>query len=299
MKFCRILLILSSLLLTACKPPQATPTPPPGDYRRVVTLSPSLSETMYALGLGDRIVGVTAFARYPEDVNTKPRIGGYTDVNIEAVFSKRPDMVLALDQQQDTIRQLRSLGLTVCEFRNETIADIVDLIHRTGTLFNRTQEAEALIRNIEDECNRLKAQAAGQPRQRILISVGRNMGNGQIGDVYAAGPNTLFGEIIELAGGQNVYDGKAPYVALSREAILRTNPQVIIDLIPDMDKIKEFTRLEALEQWNEFKEVDAVHNKRVTINMSSYICIPGPRITLMMHDIAEAIYPKKKETSGQ
>jgi iron complex transport system substrate-binding protein len=285
-------LILPALLLlcSACKP-AAEPNAAPGDYRRVVTLSPSLSETMYALGLGDRVVGVTAFARCPEEVNQKPKVGGYSDINIEAVYALKPDLVLALEQQEDTLRQLRALNLNLAQFKNETVEDILDLIRRTGALFSRPKKAETLCRTIEDELSRLKQAAQTRPRRRVLVSVGRNMGTGKIGDVYAAGPKTLFGQIIELAGGENVYQGTAPYAALGKEAILRLNPEVIIDLIPDMDTMQEYTQAAALEQWIAFGEIDAVLNGNVTINMSSYICIPGPRITLMIRDIAQAIHP--------
>jgi iron complex transport system substrate-binding protein len=263
----------------------------PGNYQRVVPLSPSLSETLYALGLGDRVVGVTAFARYPEEVKQKPKIGGYSDINIEAVYALKPDLVLALEQQEDTVRQLRALKIEPVQFKNETIGDITILIRRIGTLFDRSEKAEELCAGIEAEKKLLAENAKSKPRRRVLVSVGRNMGNGKIGNVYAAGPGTLFGEIITLAGGENVYQGTAPYASLSQEAILRLNPEVIIDLIPDMDTMKEYTQAAALEQWEKFGKVDAVLNKNVTINMSSYICIPGPRITLMMRDIARAIHP--------
>jgi len=263
----------------------------PGDYRRVTTLSPSLSETMYALGLGDRVIGVTAFARYPEDVIHKPKIGGYSDINIEAVYALKPDLVLALEQQEDALRQLTALGLHPVRFKNDTIHDILNLIRRVGFLFNRTEKAEELCLRIEAEQKRLIEAASTRPRRRVLVSVGRNMGTGKIGAVFAAGPNTLFGEIITMAGGENAYQGTAPYASLSKEAILRLNPEVIIDLIPDMDKMIDFTKAEALKQWDEFPALDAVRNGEVTINMSSYICIPGPRIILMMRDIARAIHP--------
>ncbi len=246
---------------------------------------------MYALGLGERVIGVTAFARYPEEVKKTARIGGYSDINIEAVYALKPDLVLALEQQDSSTRQLRALGLHIAEFNSETIEDILDQIQRIGTLLQRSEKAKELCRSIQKECQILEQAAETQPRHRVLISVGRNMGTGEIGDVYAAGQNTLFGQIIELAGGENVYQGKAPYAALGKEALLRLNPEIIIDLIPDMDKMIDFTKAEARKQWDKIPEIAAVRNNRITINMASYICIPGPRITLMIRDIAAAIHP--------
>lgn len=281
------------LLVCACGRPEHEPVDRAADYRRVVTLSPSLSETLYALGLGDRVVGVTKFARYPAEVASKPKIGGYTDVNVEAVYALKPDLVLALDQQESIVRQLRSLGLTVCTFRNGTLDDTVDLIRRSGALFNRTNEAAALCGAIETERDRLAEKAANRPRRRVLISVGRNMGSGAIGDIYAAGPGTLFGQIIQLAGAENVYQGPAPYTALRKEAILRLNPEVIIDLIPDMDLFPDFSAAAVREQWNEFSGVDAVRSGRITINGASYICMPGPRLVLMLRDLDRCMYPEE------
>jgi len=281
--------------LNGCRPPEPLEIPP-GDYQRIVTLSPSLSETLYALGLGERVVGVTFYARWPEEVIAKPKVGGYTDINIEAVYALQPDLVLALEQQDSTIRQLRALGLPVVAFKNETPDEILHLIRCVGTLLNRNEKAEALCREIDAARETLRAEAATRPRPRVLVSVGRNMGSGRIGDVHAAGPATLFGEIIQLAGGENVYQGEAPYAALSKEAILRLNPEVILDLIPDIDTLKEYTQTEALRQWQEFGHVDAVVNGRVSIHVADYICMPGPRVAQTMQDLARAIHaePGKK-----
>lgn len=263
----------------------------PGDYKRIVTLSPSLSETVCALGLGDRIVGVTAFASYPDEVKKKAKIGGYSDINIEAVYALKPDLVLALEQQEDTTRQLQTLNLNIAYFRNDTIEETLQMIEKAGILLQVPEKAKKICNSIATEQARIRETAASLPQRRVLVSVGRNMGTGAIGDVYAAGNNTIFGEIIALAGAQNVCTGHAPYSKLGKEALLRLNPEVIIDLIPDLDTMP-VTEEEVRRQWQEYQELDAVRNNRVSINTSNYICIPGPRLPLLIHELAAAIHPE-------
>jgi iron complex transport system substrate-binding protein len=284
-------LILLLLILIGCRQ-QPTPSVRANDYQRIVALAPSLSETVFALGLGDRVVGVTAFADYPSAVTNLPKVGGYSEINIEAVYTLKPDLVLALNQQGETIERLQSLGIPTAAFNNTSLNDIKHMIKGVGELLNRPDAASQYLDNIEASLAAIIDQTGDLPSRRILVSVGRNMGTGSISEVYVAGRKTIYGEIIEQLGAENVYQGDAPYVALSREAILRLNPDVILDLIPNLDQMHAYSRSDALKQWQVFETINAVTQNQVIICAANYICIPGPRVGLMIRDLAHSIYPE-------
>lgn len=288
-KWIAIALIIS---LAGCRQqPDASQTILPHDVQRIVALSPSLSEAVFALGLGDRVVGVTAFADYPPEVKRLPKVGGYSEINTEAVFALNPDLVIALEQQNATVERLRSLGIPTATFTNDKLEDIINMFSKMGTLLKREERARQLITEIEQTQQMLAAKTAGRPQRKVLVSVGRNMGTGEIGDVYVAGRNTIYGEIIELVGGISAFEGSMPYAALGREAIIRLNPEIILDLIPNLDQMPDYSEADALAQWQSFDSLDAVVNDGITICTANYICVPGPRVALMMRDLAQAIHP--------
>jgi iron complex transport system substrate-binding protein len=258
---------------------------------RLVALSPSLSEAVFALGVGGQLVGVTAFADYPPEVKDLPKIGGYSEINVEAVFALNPSLVLALNQQENTVKRLRSLGIQTATFSNDTLEDIIAMLQEMGNLLKRQERAQELINEIEDTKKTLAGITADLPPRKVLVSVGRNMGTGAIGDVYVAGSNTIYGQVIELVGGTSAFEGSMPYAALGREAIMRLNPDVILDLIPNLDQMPNYSEKDAIEQWAGFDTLDAVIHSNIVICTANYICVPGPRVAMMMRDLAKAIHP--------
>lgn len=265
--------------------------PPPHRIQRIVALSPSLSEAVFALEKGDRLVGVTAFADYPPEVIALPKVGGYAEINTEAVYALEPDLVIGLDQQETTLQRMRELGIPTASYNNDSLEAIIHMFHNLGTILGSEERAQFLMQDIETTKKLLAEKTRDLPRRKVLVSVGRNMGTGEIGDVYVAGRNTIYGQIIALVGGVSAYEGSMPYVALGREAIMRLNPEVILDLIPNLDKMPDYSTEDALMQWQVFDTIDAVIQKQITICTANYICVPGPRVALMMRDVAQAIHP--------
>jgi iron complex transport system substrate-binding protein len=256
-----------------------------------VALSPSLSEAAFALGYGDYVVGVTAFADYPPEVVKLPKVGGYSEINTEAVYALNPDLVLALGQQEDTIRRLQSLGIRTASFNNDTLEDIIDMFREMGALLDREVKANELITEIETTKKYITEKTKDVPKRKVLVSVGRSMGTGDIGDVYVAGENTIYGQIIRIVGGISAFEGPMPYAAIGKEAILRLNPEVILDLIPNLESMSDYSKADAMAQWQVFDAVDAVKNGEITICTANYICVPGPRVAMTMRDLAKAIHP--------
>ena len=252
-------------------------------------MSPSTTEMLYALGLGDRVVGVTDQCNYPPEARGKARIGGYYDPSFEAIVALRPDLVICMKEHATAPARFRSLGLECFMADASDVPSILRTIRALGDLCGAPERARAVTGRMESEMAAVHAAARGRSRCRALVSVGRGMGTGRIQDVYVAGRKTIYGELLELAGGENAYDGAIDYAAISEEGLIRLNPDVIIDLIPDLDKSTNVTRAAVLAEWSTVQHLDAARKAHVFVFGGDYVCIPGPRVTLVLKDMAGAL----------
>jgi iron complex transport system substrate-binding protein len=258
--------------------------------RRIVSLAPSVTEILFELGLGDRLVGVTRYCRYPPEAQTKARVGGYVDPNYEGIVRLRPDLVILLTVHTAAGERLRHLGFATLTVDHTRIAGILTSIMTIGNACGAGKKAEALAGGISARMERIRNAAKGAGPPRVLISVDRT--TDALSSVYIAGKNTCYDEMISIAGGVNAYAGAAAYPAVSAEGILQMDPQVIIDLVPSLDGRKK-TREKALTQWNMLAGVEAVTAGRVFIFEQDYAVIPGPRLIILLEDMARAIHPER------
>ena len=300
MKRTAVLLCILALILAGryfFKTPE-TRTPPSGHeeyggytYNRIVSLSPGITETLFALGAGNRVVGVTRFCKYPPEAQEKEEVGGYIDPNFEAIAALNPDLIFVLPEQEKVHRYLDELHLKFVTVRDETLEDILDSVIMIGKLCGLEGKAGEIITQLESRMQTVKDVTDGLPREKVLISVGRNPGTGSLEDVYCAGRNTLYDELITCAGGVNAYSGHTiAYPVLSAEGLYHLNPDIIIDLIPDIDS-RGLNKTALIDDWQSIKGVAAVKNERVHLLSSDYAVIPGPRFILFLEDMARLIHP--------
>lgn len=255
-------------------------------------MAPSITECAFAIGGGDRIVGVTTYCNYPEKAAKLPRIGGYTDANFERIYSLKPDLVILLKEHYAAEERLSALGIPSIEVDTSTIPAIFETLHTLGKIFGTEASAEATISGLQQRIDTLLSQIKDQPPRTVLISIGRNMGTGGLTDIYVAGEQTLYHEMLKLIGAQNVYAGNMEYARLSHEGIIRLNPDVIIDLIPDLNTSTTLNLSEVQREWDILKNVNAVQNNEVYVFGGDYVCVPGPRFVLTLEHIARAVYPE-------
>ncbi len=285
---------LGILCLASCRPasPPDSRAAPEQAPRRIVSLSPAITEILFAIGCGGRVVGVTSFCNYPPAAARLPKVGGFYDTNYEAVLSLRPDLVLHTIEHEAAAQNLLALGLECRPLSLLSLPDIMASIRRAGVLCHAAAPAEALARDIQARMDGIRARIpAGAPAPAVLVCIGRNMGTGGLADVYLAGPGTIYDEMLQLLGARNVYQGRLAYAQVGREGILRMNPEVIIDLAPDLKVSNAAARARLLADWNQLKSVEAVRQERIYVLDGDYVCIPGPRIYRTMADMAAAIYP--------
>jgi iron complex transport system substrate-binding protein len=263
------------------------PSGPPVGAARLVSLAPSITEIVYELGQGDRLVGVTRYCVHPADARNKPQIGGYYDPNYEAVAAAKPDLVLTLTEHDEVLPQLRKLGLKSVTVDHTTVPNILSSILEIGKVCGVPEKATALHARLQARLKAIGARTAGRSRPRVLISVSRMADDMSFDRLTIAGSQGYFEELIELAGGTNAYEGVIAFPSLSAEGVLETRPDVIIDLWPDL-KEKGGNLESVRKQWNVIPGLKA----RVEVIGESYAMIPGPRVVLLLEDFARAFHPE-------
>ncbi len=282
------------LCLASCRPasPPRARAAPEQAPRRIISLSPAITEILFAIGCGGQVVGVTSFCKHPPAAARLPKVGGFYDTNYELVLSLQPDLVLHAIEHEAAAQNLQALGLECRALSLLSLPDIMASIRRAGELCHAAAPAEALADDLQARMDAVRARIpAGAPAPAVLVCIGRNMGTGGLADVYLAGPGTIYGEMLQLLGARNVYQGRLAYAQVGREGILRMNPGVIVDLAPDLDVSNAAARARLLADWNQLTSVDAVRQQRIYVLDGDYVCIPGPRIARTLADLAAAIYP--------
>ena len=237
-------------------------------------------------------MGRTRFCNYPPEAKKIPEVGGYVDPNYEAMIALKPDLVILLQEHENVKQYLNEFKIKYLEVNNKTIADILTTIKTIGKVCKAEPQANTLLQKLNNKINVIKKKTKDLPKPRVIISIGRTLGTGTIKDVYIAGKNTFYDELIALAGGTNaIGDSLNAYPMLSAEGIIHLNPQIIIDFVTDVNG-KSFNKDLILKDWNSIKFVEAVKNKNVKIFSKDYIVIPGPRFILLLQDLAKAIHPE-------
>jgi len=242
---------------------------------RIISLAPSLTESVCALELCDRLVGVTSHCTFPPEVSKITKVGGYLQPNLEKILSLEPDLVLVLPEHRDSARRMAELGLKVETLKNYSIEDIRESLLEIGRLTGHLERAEKavetlLARQFELTKNR-------QPPVRCLMVLGHGGGLTEIQDIYAVGKKGFLNELLELAGGENVVPQQQAYFPkLSREAMIALDPEVIIELIPEADFSQE-QRKKRLQSWQSLSHLKAVQDHRVHLLVEEHVLQSGPR----------------------
>ncbi|HSL19327.1 MAG TPA: helical backbone metal receptor [Methylomirabilota bacterium] len=254
---------------------------------RIVSLAPSLTETLLALELEDRVVGVTRFC--PE-VAGAVEVGGYVDPNIEGIVDLDPDLVLLMQSHDVLERRLSELGLVTFRVDQHDIAGVLDSVEAIAARCGVPDRGRRLAADLWDDLDGVAAAVADRERPRTLVVVGREIGGG-IGALWAAAPDTFFDDVVRLAGGDNVITGSTiRYPELSREGLFVLDPDVILDVVAD-GGVRGIAPADAAADWLELDELAAVRGGRVIVLDEDYVAIPGPRIVDTVRTVARALHP--------
>jgi iron complex transport system substrate-binding protein len=193
--------------------------------QRIVSLAPQNTEILFALGLGDKIVGVTSYCNYPPEAKEKTVIGGFSTVDIEKVMSLSPDLVVAaLIHEKETISQLEDHGLTVLTLAPKTLDDVIQAIELTGKATGTELKASQLVNSINTRMAKLAGIVSGiaeDAKPRVCYVVWHD-------PLMTAGGDTMQSQLIDFAGGKNIFEDLTYYPTVGLETLLERQPQVII-----------------------------------------------------------------------
>lgn len=254
---------------------------------RVVSLAPSLSETVCALGGSNQLIGVTDYCLYPAELKTKPRIGGYLNPNLERITALRPDLVLALPEHRDIAEKLGRLGLRVETIMNWSVEDVYRSLAKVGSLIGREREARALTSSLRARSAKL---AHARPKKLRCLLVLGSMGPGEqeMKEFYLVGRNGFLNELLGLAGGENAWKKSQPYFPkVGQEALLELNPDVVIELVPQADlSAAEKKRRQKL--WADLPFFEA-GRKHYHLIHADHVLQAGPRFVETLEQLSQIL----------
>lgn len=246
---------------------------------RIVSTAPGVTEILYALGLGPKVVGVTTFCRYPPEALAKPKIGTFIQPDLERIAAQRPDLVFVIRNPIGLAGKLARLGLKVEELELDTVDEILASIRRAGRAAGVPEAGERLAGRLRADLDRLRVDRQGRPPVTVLYIVDRTPGTLQ--GMFAAGQGSYLDELMTLAGGRNVAPaGGGSFPKISLEQVLAADPEVIIDM-GDYSHGRAVTpesRRAKLALWARYPNLRAVRQGRVYDVSSDEFVVPGPRL---------------------
>ncbi|HMF79632.1 MAG TPA: helical backbone metal receptor [Bryobacteraceae bacterium] len=279
----RQILLIAVFLLQAA---QAQP-------RRIVSTAPSITETLFALGLGPSVVGVSNYCRFPPEVIKLPKVGAYLKPDAEAIARLSPDLVVIKKLSNDLAARLTALGIPYVEVELGTLPQLYATIETLGKAAGAGMQAKTLINGIQGRLNAVRQKAAGLPKPKVLFLVGRRPGT--LADFVAVGSDSYLNQLIETAGGVNVLQQPSlpAYPRISLETVIRSNPDFIIDTsTPMMGNDQARAASEVL--WQEHKELTAVLNHHLRVLNADEFVVPGRRVA----EVVEMLFGILHERGG-
>ncbi len=263
-----LILILASAAVALAAPPM-----------RIVSTAPSFTETAFALGAGDHVVAVSTYCHYPEKANQLPRIGSYLKPNVEAIARLRPDLVLVHAEQVQIIEQFKTLGLRVLSLRNNTLEEVMKSMRELGAALEIPASAMLLEQSIRARLKKLENVSLGKKPVSMLFVVGRTPG--KLDGMVVVGKGSFLNELIRVAGGRNVMaDSPVTYPKISIEAVLRLDPDVIVDMgdMAETTGVTETHKLGVVQLWKDQPGIRAARQGRVFAVAADIFVVPGPRV---------------------
>jgi iron complex transport system substrate-binding protein len=249
--------------------------------RKIVSLSPSNTEILFALGAGDKVVGVTSFCDYPEEAKKIERMGDYEGPNIELIRKAQPDVVLAGYVQEETVKMLEKMGIPVVISEAESFEAIYHSISLIGEITGTETEAEKIIKGMKDKIAEIQAKIKDKEKPRVFYVVWKD-------PLTTAGSRTFINDVIKAAGGINVAEKVESWAIYSAEEMIKDNPDMLIAAFHSTDE--GMTR-EDLSRDRIFSMLECVKQGKVYVMPDdNIISRPGPRIVLAIEDMARVLY---------
>ncbi|WP_051564675.1 ABC transporter substrate-binding protein [Desulfovermiculus halophilus] len=257
----------------------------PDKIQRVVSLAPSITESVFAIGQGDKLVGATQYSDYPAQARKLPSIGSYVNLNVEKIISLRPDLCLATKDGNpyQVVQQLERADIPVYALDPRDMPAIMDTLTDLGRLLDAQAQAEQVVKTMQRQVAALRRMGdRAEHRPKVFFQIG-------ISPIVSVGSDTFIHELISIAGGENVAAGSVQYPRYSREDVLVADPDVI--LINSMSKDEDLVQAE-IKKWKAFPQIDAVRSERIHPLDASLFNRPTPRLVEALRILVHLFHPQ-------
>ncbi len=254
--------------------------------QRIISLAPSNTEILFALGLGDRVVGVTDSCNYPPEATTKPSVGDYIAPNVEEIIAREPDLVLATNEHEEAMAQLENQGITVVGLDPKNIDEVLDSITLVGKLTGQEKEAASLVEEMQKRIKAVtdKTSTLSEAQKlRVFYIIWHD-------PVWTTGAETFEDELIQMSGGVNIAHDLNGYADMSLENLIIANPQVIVAGVGM--GTGESLPLQFVQTESRLQDVDARQNDRIYSIDMDIVSRPGPRIVDALEEFFKLIHPE-------
>ncbi len=257
---------------------------------RIVSTSPSITETLFAIGAGPRVVGVSTYCRYPAEARALPQVGSYRKPDVERIMRTRPDLVILNESATESVNRLDALGIRYIQVPSGSMDDALKAIQQIGAAVGAEAAAIVLTERIHEGMLDAQRRIQGQST-RTLVIVGRDPDT--LTGLIAAGPGSYLGELLTAAGGANALEdpGLPAYPRISLETVIRLDPDFILDAgaMGDRPEGTPALRARVLSPWASRKELRAVRSQRVVPVFSPAFTVPGPRMLEVLEFLANTL----------
>ena len=252
--------------------------------QRVVSLAPSITEIVFALGQGHRLKGVTTYSDFPPQAVNLPKVGSYVQLDLEKIVALKPDLCIAIKDGNPiaVARRLESLNIPVYAVNPGNLESVMQTVQEVAGLLNVQEKADKLVQSMNLRIQKIKSLVAKTTyRPRVFFQIG-------VSPIVSVGTHTFSHEIIVLAGGKNVAQGPIAYPRFSVEQVLALSPEVII--ITSMERVAVFKQVKA--EWNRWPNMPAVRNHQIFIEDSNLFDRPTPRLVDGLELMVKLIHPE-------
>jgi iron complex transport system substrate-binding protein len=255
----------------------------PQPLQRIVSLAPSLTETIYALGLQDLLVGDTDYCDYPEDARQKTKVGGAINPNFEEIAALRPDLVLVTKSlnRYETVRALDGLGIPVYATDPHTVDEIIFSTQRLAEILGTPNAGSALAADLEHRLSDLKQRLAPLPPRKVLFIVWPE-------PLITIGKDTFIADALRHAGAVSIVDSSQSWPQMNLEEVVKLQPEFLVFAASHGGiAARDIDALSSLPGW---RILDAVRNRKFAV-ISDAVNRPAPRIISAIEDLARQLHP--------
>jgi iron complex transport system substrate-binding protein len=276
------LLLLILLIATPASAQTARP-------ERIVSLVPAVTEMIYAMGDGARVAAVSNYDHFPAEIASLPRVGGLLDPSVERILGIKPDLVIVYATQKELIERLDRARIPYFNYQHKTLPDIMATIRALGARIGSASRADAVASGMDRSLAEIRARTAGLPHPATLLVFERDPAS--LRNVYASGGYGFLHDMLEIAGGRNVFASvKQQAVQASTEMLIASRPEVIVELRYG-DSLKNTDIARELRDWDALASVPAVRSHRISALAGDEFVVPGPRVVDATRRLAEALHP--------